>query len=529
MRRLVIAPRGLQFLIVVVLVIGIFFRFVNIDGKVYSHDEIYTSLRISGCTTTQVKQQIFNGRVISKQAFAKFQGLNSEQGCGDTIRSLAIEDPRHPPFYYLIARFWMQVFGSSVTAIRSLSALISLLVFLCAYWLCKELFNVPLSLPGIAIALMAISPIQLIYAQEAQEYILWEVTILLSSAALLRALRLESIRQPEELRVYNWIIYTVTLTLSLYTFLLSGFVAIAHGIYVLATAKFRWNKTVKAYLLASLAGFLAFMPWMLIAIANQFQFKSSSSSTTNSSPSGNLITFLLMQLSRIFFDLNLSWENPLSLFMTLIIFILVIYAIYFIWRTTHQKVWLFIITLILVPALPLIIPDLIVGEMRSFAQLDLVSVYLGIQIAVAYLLATQLYNGRLSRRQIWQMILSLVIIAGIISCAVYSQAETWWSKLFSQGNPQISSIINQADRPLLISNDLGNNYANVFSISYLVEPKVRFLLVQGKNIPQIPKDFTDIFLLTPSDTLRKGIAKKYKLKTKIVYKDEHTSLWKIFK
>ncbi|MCX7593111.1 MAG: glycosyltransferase family 39 protein [Fischerella sp.] len=528
MRRLVIAPRELQFLIVVVLIIGIFFRFVNIDGKVYSHDEIYTSLRISGCTTAQIKQQIFNGRIISKQAFAKFQDPNSKKSCGDTIRFLAIEDSQHSPFYDVIARFWVQVFGSSVTAIRSLSTLVSLLVFPCTYCLCKELFKVPLSLPGIAIALMAISPMQLIYAHQAQEYILWEVTVLLSSIALLRALRLESKRQPEELRIYNWIIYTVTLTLNLYTFLFSGFVAIAHGIYVLATAEFRWNKTVKAYLLASLAGFLVFMPWMLVAIANQFQFKNSPSLTTNYSHSVNLVASLLVQINRIFFDLNIGWKNPLNLFMLPII-ILVIYAIYFIWRTTHAKVWLFIITLILVPTLPLLVSDLIFGKARLSSQLDLVPFYLGIQITVAYLLATQLYNGRLSRRQIWQIVLSLVIIAGIISCAVYSQAETWWSKLVSQGNPQISSIINQAERPLLISNYLSNNYANVFSISYLVEPKVRFLLVQGTNIPKIPKGFTDIFLLTPSETLRKGIVKKYKLKTKIIYKDEYTSLWKISK
>ena len=66
-----------------------------------------------------------------------------------------------------------------MTAIRSLSALISLLIFPCIYWLCRELFNVPLSVPGVAIALMAISPIQLVYAQEAREYILWLVTIII--------------------------------------------------------------------------------------------------------------------------------------------------------------------------------------------------------------------------------------------------------------------------------------------------------------------------------------------------------------
>ncbi|PMB41357.1 hypothetical protein CEN47_02510, partial [Fischerella thermalis CCMEE 5319] len=231
--------------------------------------ETDTLLRISGYTTTQVKQQLFNGKVINKQAFAKFQSLNPEKNFGDTIKSLAIDNPRHPPFYYLLARFWVQLFGDSITTIRSLSAVISLSVFPCAYWLCRELFKVPLSLPGIAIALLAISPIQIIYAQEAQEYILWEVTILLSSAALLRALRLESTQLKEESYILNWGIYTFTLVLSLYTFLLSVFVAIAHLFYVIAIAKFRGNQTSQRFLISSLLGFVIFSPWILVILANQ--------------------------------------------------------------------------------------------------------------------------------------------------------------------------------------------------------------------------------------------------------------------
>ncbi len=529
MRRFVLTPRWLQFLIIVLLVVGVFFRFVNLDGKVYWHDEIYTSLRISGYTAAEVREQIFNGRVISKEAFAQFQRLNPETNLGDTIKSLAIEDPQHPPLYYVLARFWVQIFGDSITAIRILSAIISLLVFPCAYWLCQELFKVPLSVPGIAIALMAISPLHLVFAQEAREYMLWAVTILLSSAALLRALRLESTRQTEEFRVFNWGIYSVALAVSLYTFLLSGFVAVAHGTYVIATEKFRWAKTVKAYLLASLAGFLVFMPWILVVLANQAKLESTTAWTKRDFPLENLIKSWLMQISRIFFDLNLNWTNPLSYFITPIILFFVGYAIYFLWRTNHKKVSLFIITLIVIPAVPLALPDLIFGGMRSISQRYLIPSHLGIQLAVAYLLATQIYNGIFSRRKIWQTILAIVIIAGVVSYGVYSQAETWWNKELSSGNLQVAKIINQASRPLLISDDFGSRFGNVFSLSYLVEPKVRFQLVKGENIPQIPKGFTDIFLLNPPEALREGLEKKYNRQARIIYKENSYSLWKLSK
>lgn len=170
MRHLKFPPSWLRFLIIFLLAMGILFRFFNLDGKVYSHDETYTSLRISGYRITEVKQQIFNNRVITGETFAQFQGANQQKSLNDAIINLAKEDPYHPPLYYIIARLWMNIFGNSVTAIRSLSACISLLVFPCVYWLCRELFNVPLSVPGVAIALMAISPIQLVYAQEAQNW-----------------------------------------------------------------------------------------------------------------------------------------------------------------------------------------------------------------------------------------------------------------------------------------------------------------------------------------------------------------------
>ncbi|WP_442945002.1 glycosyltransferase family 39 protein [Nostoc sp.] len=126
MRHLKLTPSWLRFLIIFLLAMGILFRFFNLDGKVYWHDETYASLRISGYTKTEAKQQLFNNRVIGGESFTQFQGANPEKSLNDTIMSLAKQDPQHPPLYYIIARLWMEVFGNSVTAIRSLSACISL-------------------------------------------------------------------------------------------------------------------------------------------------------------------------------------------------------------------------------------------------------------------------------------------------------------------------------------------------------------------------------------------------------------------
>lgn len=534
MRNPILVPSWLRFSIIFLLAMGILFRFVNLEGKVYSHDETYTSLRISGYTVDEVKQQIFNGRIISKESFARFQRPNLEKGFSDTIMSLATEDPQYPPLYYLIARLWVQIFGNSITVIRSLSGLISLLVFPCIYWLCRELFNVPLSVPWLAIALMAISPIHVLYAQEARVDILWLVTIILCSAALLRAMRLES-KEHDELaqgqqitdRFATWGIYVVTLVLSLYTSLWSIFIAVAHGIYVITTTRFQLTETVRAYLIASSLGFLAFMPWMMIVVANFFEFLISADVIKNETSLMPLIPVWLMQVSRVFFDLNFSLENPLGYLIALIFLIIVGYAIYFICLTTNYKTWFFLLTLIIVPVIPKMLPNLFFGGIFFNSNLYLIPGYLGVQIAVAYLLATQIYNGIVLRRRIWQMILVLIVVCGLVSSRVSYEAETWWNKGISYGNPQIANIINQAVSPLVISDSQGINYGNVFSLSYILQPKVRFQLVQGQDIPDIPTGFTDIFLLNPSDIWRGELETRYKSTTNLVYSNNYYLLWKL--
>ncbi|PAX49806.1 glycosyltransferase family 39 protein [Brunnivagina elsteri] len=534
MRHLRIAPNWLRYFIVVVLVLSVFFRFVNLDRKVFWHDETYTMLRLSGYTTNEVKSQVFNSRIISPESLFRYQNINSERDLSDTIRSLAMEDPQHPPLYYIIARVWVQVFGqtfaNSVIAVRSLSAVISLLVIPAMYWLCWELFKVPLGICWIAIALVSSSPLQFAYAQEAREYILWAVSILVSSAALLRAIRLDSKREYIQSPVFNWGIYSLTLALSLYTFLLSGFVFIAHAVYVIITNKFRGNKTVKNFIVASLVSFLFFSPWLLILMGNFFQFEQTTAWTATQIPLISLIQSWFLQITRIFFDLNSNLDNIFGYFVAIFFLILVGYAIYFLCLTTNIKTWLFILSLICIPALPLILPDLLFGGMRSTSERYLIPSYLGIQIAIAYLFAYQINNGKFKRRQIWQVMAVLVISLGLISIVVSSKSETWWNKVVSDGNPQVARIINRSQNPLLISNDAGINYGNVFSLSYLLEPETRFVLVQESNsLSREVKLNQTIFILNPSNSFRREIEAKYGLRAYPVYVDRYYSLLELGK
>ncbi len=106
----------LRFLIAILLVLGIFFRFADIDRKVYWLDETFTSLRISGYTESELVADFSTPRITSIEILQKYQRLSPERGVDDTIKSLELEDPHHPPLYYVMARFWVQAFGNSVVA-----------------------------------------------------------------------------------------------------------------------------------------------------------------------------------------------------------------------------------------------------------------------------------------------------------------------------------------------------------------------------------------------------------------------------
>lgn len=493
----------LRILLIILLVLGVFFRLVNLDRKVYWYDEGFTSLRVGGYTIPEVVQQSFNGQVISVADLRdRYLSPDSGRGFFGTIKSLAVEDPQHPPIYYLMTHLWMQWFGNSVAAIRSLPALISLLVFPCAYWLCIELFKS--SLTGwIAMAIIAVSPFHVLFAQEAREYSLWTVTILLTSATLLRAMRLKT--------VYSWGIYALTLAISLYTFLFSIFIAIGHGIYVISSAR---SKMVIAYLKATLIGFIAFVPWALVVINSHKRLNDSTSWMTNTAiPLLQLASLWVKNIGGIFFN-----STKFDILLLILIIFFIGYSFYFVFRHTAKTVWLFILTLFGVTALALLLPDITFGGQRSIQARFLIPCYLSIQLAVSHLIATKISckNVAIWQQKIWLVVTLAIFTGGVISSAIFSQSEVPWTKLKNYNDYKIARTINQSTNPLVVLSNYPSYDTNVsylFSFSHLLDAKVKLQLVDGNNIPSIPEGFSNIFIYNPAaiSTAKQGLANEFKV------------------
>ncbi len=567
-----------RILVITCLVLGIFFRFYNLSYKVYWSDETMTSLRISGYTTEQLVTETFNGQPLTVAGMVQtYQIPNPDRPLSDTLTALA-SHPEHSPLFYLLARYWSQGGSNPVLATRSLAAFISLCLLPAIYWLCLELFQSSWVGWG-AMALVAVSPLQVLYAQEARQYSLWALTVVLASAALLRALRVKSIAA--------WGLYTLTLTLSFYTHLFSGLVALGHGLYMVAiaiegawqhwqlnrgrsapqprpetsgTGKTPWAQwrsclsPVLAYSLASLVAVVLFSPWLWVVVTQVERVQEVTEWVT--ADRDNLMGYWLLNLNRLFFDMNQgsSLFNPL-LYLTLA---LAGYALYFLWQTTLPRIGLFLLCQIGATSLGLILPDLLLGGRRSTISRYLIPCHIAIQLAVAYLLTLKvmgrpsaqttplptLYEPALKNPGVnpqsthwvtssqahqtqttaialpvtdfrrwfapahrWRQVVALVTLSGILSCLVSAHVAVWWHKspTKSRHNPRVAEVINQAARPLVISNEPPTL---ILPLCHLLQPTVTLQLLQNEDMPKIPEGYSDVFIYRSSDHLQQALSEE---------------------
>jgi len=513
----------LKFFFTILIGLGIFFRFANLEHKSYWIDEAFTSLRISGHLEREVAiQQLFDGRLVSPQEFQKYERANPDKGLIDTIRSVSIEETSSTPLYFILARLWNQCFGSSIASTRTLSAFLSVLVLPIVYWLCQELFAS--SLVGwIAVVLVAISPFHLLYAFQARAYSLWTLVTVLSSALLLRAMQGKT--------KLSWGIYALSVAMGLYSHLLFGLVAISHGIFVVINDKFRLSKTVISYSLASLLGFLTFIPWLVAIYPNlkQIDYVPTFSGFTL----GSLVKMWSLNISRIFMDFNQCFPdikvipcvtfNPvhkLVLFLIIPLTLLIGYSFYFLDRKAPRQARLFILTLTGFTALLLILPDITTFEIRRSVSLRYsVPCILGIQLAVAYCLATNIFSqsSKFWQRKLWQAVTLILIAVGLLSCITIAQAKFWWDQGYNYHFEAVAKTINQSEHPLVIYSmnsiylapKMGA-FSRAATFAHLVDPKVKLqFIVDTNNNPQINfQEFSDIFVYGISDTLREYFKKE---------------------
>jgi uncharacterized membrane protein len=516
-------PGRLKMVFIIVLLVGVLLRFCNLDIKPYWQDETYTSLRVSGSRYREAVQSLYTGRVLRAEEIQRFQQWSADKHAVDTIQGLATENSQHPPLYYVIAHRWAGWFGSSIAAMRALPALISLLVFPALYWLCRELFSDPSvglqagcsacpttgSTPGsavgwMAIGLAAVSPLYLRYAQEARQYSLWMVIILVSSVAFLRAIRLRS--------AWSWGWYGVTLVAGLYSHILFIFLIIAHGIYLIAIEGFILDKAVKRFMLVACAAIASFSPWLWTIWGHRETVQATTGWVQAPLAFLSLVQAWGVNICQLFIAWHFRHDDTL-VYLALPVAVLIIAAVITLCRRTPRRIWLFVVLLIGVTAIPLIAADLLSITRLSVHPRYLLPGYVGMNVAVAYFLVESFTKrSRKLSATIWPFLVGALLMGvGITSCVIAVHSDTWWG--WSEYDVDSSKIINRLQSPLVVSDvPLGV----ILPISHRLRPDARYLLSTQPETLVLPAASGAVFAYNPSDRLVAAM-KQQGLRPDVIY------------
>jgi uncharacterized membrane protein len=557
-------PHWLKLVLVGLVVLGVVFRFVNLNHKVYWHDEAYTSMRAAGYTRIEIDQTLFQNKLFLASELQQFQRIKPGSTPLDTLRSLAVEDPQHPPLYFLMTRFWMQtlggvlgwIFHSELTTTRSLPALLSLFALPGMYVLAWELFASP-AIALLATMLLALSPFDVLFAQTARQYSLLTAIVIISSALLLRALRLSKTTQT--LRRYsrkpllqwiNWGSYAGSITVGFYTHPFFVLTLAAHLVYLHGLAFFELDQRSKPHLilmrfwLSVGAALVLYSPWLWVMLTNRQRAFATTDWTQIFPSMSYLLKLWVLSFTSLFFDFDFGFYNPWTVIARVPFLVLIAVSFYILCRRTQLPVWLFVSTSFLVPFLLLALPDLIVGGKRSAVSRYLISCYPAVQLAVAYFLSTQftaktVYSDRSQRLKgastayswlmlwLWRGILAGVVVACLSSLTAGALATSWWNKDLSYFNDKTAELVNQATSPLIIS-DIGIDFTNtgdLLSLSYRLKPDVLLLLIKDPEFVNTEEfrfalQGTTAFVFRPKGELKTKLDKAYGIKTASALKGE---------
>lgn len=577
-------------IITLILVIGIFFRFYNLEKKVYWVDEVATSIRISGHTKQEIVEKFASSDYITADILKSYQQVESTSEISDTFRAL-IKSPEHAPLYFLLARFWVGLFGSSVAAIRSLSVIFSLLALPCIYWLCSELFQLP-QVGLISLLLLSVSPFYIAYAQEARPYSLWTITILLSNISLLRAVRLNT-RQ-------KWLMYSITTVLGLYTSLLSTFVISGQLLYVVTIEKFQFTQTVKRYLNSLLLLLLAFSPWLAVMMLHWQEFAENTAWMREAMDLSAMITIWITPILLIFGDLpfpsslqgikstgiaaillvsifsslliyylkmsSINRRKPTKRFLflllvsllsvvlyhgivvfspsldyvffggmiiALLVIALIIYSVYYSLISLSFQKWLFLAISSLAIPVSLIAIDFVLSGQSSGAPRYMIPSQLGLQISVSYLLYSKsvFTLSETKKRNFWRLVTILLISLGIFSCTLNLNKSPFYQKSRNLHNIPIATILNNHEQAIVFSEP--SQALDLLSLSHHLNQDIKiYPLNNTAELQNLDQD-KSVFVFNPSQYIKQEISKK-NIQSKLIYDPERfisneivLTLWEI--
>jgi uncharacterized membrane protein len=394
--------------------LGTWFRFSHLQTKYYFYDEVYSALHAAGYTVAELSAYDPQRSITAGEFVQIFQMPGAERGPADTVRVLAITDASHPPLYYLLERGMEEALGDSIAARRTLAAVAGLLLLPAVFWFCIELFGTALA-GWLTLAVVALSPYQVVFSQQVREWTLFELLAVLTAALMLRALRGD--------RTLPWVAYAIALVLMLYSAILSVFALLGLSLFVLLRSASYGRRSVRAFWIASCVGFAAFVPWLASLALHWREATRTNQWAAAALPLKLYVAKLAFTASAVFFDaeyLNVRLAGVLPF-----VALAAGFAVWLFVRDAQRDGKSLVFCLFGTTAAGFVLTDAVLRASRAAQPRYLVLASLAAEIGVACGLALGLAEG--SRRTRAAASLAVILLAEAASTAVGCVQRSWWS------------------------------------------------------------------------------------------------------
>lgn len=222
--------------LLLIMLVGLILRLIDITTESYWFDEVYSI------------------------ALAKF-----------SFREIAVYTGKdvHPPFYYMMLHIWLNLFGNSELAARSLSAVFSLATIPVLYAIAVRVFYK--NVAYVAALIFAFSRINIFYSQECRMYTLLTFLACLSFLLLIKIIQNKGSKKNDNIFLA---LYVIANTAMIYTHNFGFMILISQVLYILIILlKSKSFKTAKILPLgiSYFILFVLYLPWLFVFL---YQLKS---------------------------------------------------------------------------------------------------------------------------------------------------------------------------------------------------------------------------------------------------------------
>jgi len=500
-------------------------RLYGLEQKIIWHDEVATRVLASGGTMDVQMKDLYTAKIFSASRVQQYQDAQTNSSVFDLILDLAHNDPQHPPIYYVLAKVWVNLWGGSAYALRTLSVVFGVFGVIAMCWFMRELDASP-EASLIAMLLTCISPMLILYGQEAREYALWCLELILSSAAFLRALRLG-----DRATIGDWLLYILCTLFALYTSFSTTSLILVQLIYVALITKSWFSRSLYGFVISLGVIGLLFLPWALNLLSHYQAFSASMAwSSVIVIPRTAVIRILSLNFTRIFYDFwpDTEQDQLLPILGSIICLLAIAFSMFYLMRRQHSKSHLYLFILICIPTLMLVIPDLLWGGIRSSNARYLMPVWIGVLATLSFMFdLARIGSG--TARALTQLGFVSIVCLGIVADIMQAQKMTPWTKSLSIGMPRVAQFINESNNPLVVGNQERHHPGNLFALSNLLKPETRmqFIPIDMERGWSLPEHNGDVFLFSPTDQFRHRLEENNNMSTRLLDQDLFFELWKV--